>query len=81
MDEFSIDTTEVLHRRSWCADDSTRQLQPTRGVSSALQIALVVRFIMRKKCFTVRILEVLHHRFVLHDRENLPCKVPKGKHS
>ncbi len=37
--------------------------------------------IAQKKCFTVSILQVLHHKFVLHDRENLPCKVPKGKHS
>ncbi len=37
--------------------------------------------IPRKKCFTVRILQVLHDKFALHDRENLPCKLPKGKHS
>ncbi len=40
-----------------------------------------VPFITGKKCFTVRILQLLHHKFVSHDRENLPCKLPKGKQS
>ncbi len=68
------------------------QLQEDEICNASMQVQLRVQElyffnayppadIVRKKCFTVRILQVLHHKFVLHDRENLPCKVPKGKHS
>ncbi len=37
--------------------------------------------IPRKNCFTVMILQDLHHKFVTHDSENLSCALPKEKHA
>ncbi len=40
-----------------------------------------VHFIAVKNCFTVMILQDLHHKFVTHGTGNLPCALPKRKHN